>query len=52
MRYKVTGKDIDIVLTFYTREDAERQIRVWLENDREEFGEANEDDYYIVEEGE
>lgn len=49
-KYKLSGKFIDLELYFDSREEAEAKMKEWLANDEQEFGEADENDYYIVEE--
>ena len=52
-KYILTGKFIDLELSFNTIEEAEKQLKEWLEEDKVEFPNQNTiDDYYIIEEGE
>lgn len=47
-KYRLTGKYIDLELYFETREEAEEQMKEWIESDKKEFpGEDTSNDYFI-----
>lgn len=48
-KYVATGHYIDERVEFDTREEAEKQIAKWIEEDKDEFpGEDTSNDYYIA----
>lgn len=47
-KYIATGHYIDARLEFDTMEEAQKNIREWVESDKEEFGYGNPTDYYVV----
>lgn len=49
IKYKLWGKYIDLELVFDSEEEAKAKMQEWLESDKQEFVESNENDYSIDE---